>query len=91
MDLKRPYRNLNGRGYEAFEGVCQAIDILSLGKVIELLCKEKEFSPELYGLLKKIAVSMNHMDESKSYPRTFTGHSLEDKLKIALNKISVLL
>lgn len=50
------YRELQGHGYEAIDGILDAIMILSIGKVPSLLNAEPKLSKKLLDLFKKVEV-----------------------------------
>lgn len=62
------YRELQGHGYEAIDGMLDAIMILSIGKVPSLLDAEPMLSKKLRDLFKKIEVSLSE--------RLLTGETL---------------
>jgi hypothetical protein len=51
-------RGLTGHGYESMDVIIEVIELFEKGRVLTFLSENPEFSPEMYGLLKKIKTEM---------------------------------
>lgn len=62
-------RDLAGHGYESADVLIETIELFEKGSVLSFLSENPDFSPEMYGLLKKIKTEI----ESKLKKGDVTG------------------
>ena len=76
-------RNLAGHGYDLFKGQAEALEILGLGHIPELLEKHHDWCPKLRNLIQVLTDEMQEKLEH-STARGFWGESLEDAYRGAI-------
>jgi len=83
------YRRLYGHGYDALKGAAEALTILSMGKIPQVLEQERQLCPELYRSIVEVTKEMeNSLSEGSA--SGMWGESLQGEFSSSLETLYIM-